>query len=196
MEQDKLAMRAVMGNCHQGESEAEARERTVSWANCLERTSTALILRHMAMAHNMATVAIHSKRTSNMAFLTKRTSNMASSTKRTSNMAFLTKRTSNMALLTKCTRNMATRSMDTAVAMAAGTVEGTRSSSNQEEGAWARWGLVLLVWGVGLLVVHCWPMHLMVVAMEGVMMEGAAETSRGQSTSMKSTRNRDCLQDG
>jgi hypothetical protein len=141
-----------MGNYHQSKSKAKAQDRAVSWANCLERTSTTLIL------SNMATVAIHSKRPSNMA------------------------------ILTKDTRNRATLTRDTAVAMAVDTAEGTRSS-HQEEGAWARWELVLLVWGVGLLVVYCWPMHWMVGArmMEGVAgtMVVAAEISRVESTSMQ-----------
>jgi hypothetical protein len=150
-----------MGNYHQIKSKAKAQDRAVFWANCLERTSTTLI---------------HSKRPSNMALLTKDTRNRATLHRDTRN---------------KATLHRATLTRDTAAAMA---VEGTRSSSSsshQEDGAWAQWELVLLVWGVGFLVVYCWLMHLMVGATEGGMMEGAAETvvvaaeiSRVESTSM------------
>src|SRR5271170_2828766 len=155
MEQIKVAMRAIKGNYHQGKSKAEARDRAVSWANCLERTSTTLILRNRAILPRDTAVAILPRDTA-----------------------------------------VATLLRDTAVAtLPRDTAEGTRSS-HQEEGGWARWELVLLVWGVDFLVVYCWPMHLMEVAMEEVMMEGVVETvaetvvvetSSGQTTNTKSS---------
>src|SRR5271155_5505472 len=57
MEQIKVAMRAIKGNYRQGKSKAEVRDRAVSWANCLERTSTTLNLRNKAILPRDTAVA-------------------------------------------------------------------------------------------------------------------------------------------